>query len=85
VENRDIFLHAGGESFHDIPALNAEPQHIELLTEVVLSRLQHQKYMVSRQLNFHHMREKLHLNLPSCVRMTVYSKVVTTVSCNDME
>lgn len=30
-ENRELFLKAGGEHYHYIPALNAEPAHIELL------------------------------------------------------
>ncbi|MGE3920928.1 MAG: ferrochelatase [Gammaproteobacteria bacterium] len=35
MQNREIFLNAGGESFHYIPALNASPLHIELLKELV--------------------------------------------------
>ncbi|WES87141.1 ferrochelatase [Dickeya fangzhongdai] len=34
-QNREIFLHAGGESFHYIPALNDDPQHIALLAQLV--------------------------------------------------
>ncbi len=35
VQNREIFTHAGGETFHYIPALNAEPCHIELFRQLV--------------------------------------------------
>ncbi|OOZ42279.1 ferrochelatase [Solemya pervernicosa gill symbiont] len=36
VENRDYFLGAGGKQFSYIPALNAEPAHIDALTDIVL-------------------------------------------------
>ncbi|HEB97620.1 MAG TPA: ferrochelatase [Sedimenticola thiotaurini] len=39
-ENRELFLRAGGESFHYIPALNDRPGHIRLLRELVTARLQ---------------------------------------------
>ncbi|MFZ7197717.1 ferrochelatase [Avibacterium avium] len=39
VENRDIFLHNGGKSFQYIPALNAEPAHIEMMAKLVLARI----------------------------------------------
>lgn len=39
VQNREIFIHAGGEAFHYIPALNAEPGHIELLQQLVQEQL----------------------------------------------
>ncbi len=35
VQNCEIFTHAGGETFHYIPALNAEPDHIELFRRLV--------------------------------------------------
>lgn len=35
VENRDIFLGAGGEKFHYIPALNAQASHIEMMKQLV--------------------------------------------------
>lgn len=35
VENRDIFLEAGGETFHYIPALNDNKDHIEMLSALV--------------------------------------------------
>ena len=35
VENRDIFLSAGGESFQYIPALNASDAHIEMMKQLV--------------------------------------------------
>ena len=38
-ENREVFLHAGGESFAYIPALNAEPAHIDALEAVVRAHL----------------------------------------------
>ncbi|MGM3174947.1 ferrochelatase [Dickeya lacustris] len=34
-QNREIFLHAGGEAFHYIPALNDDPLHIDLLAQLV--------------------------------------------------
>lgn len=39
VENKDIFLNQGGQSYAYIPALNAEPAHIQLLTELVAAQL----------------------------------------------
>lgn len=39
VENRDIFLHNGGKSFQYIPALNAEPAHIEMMAKLVLAKM----------------------------------------------
>jgi len=36
MENRDVFLGAGGEKYHYIPALNARPDHIAALRTVVL-------------------------------------------------
>ncbi|MEN8212993.1 MAG: ferrochelatase [Pseudomonadota bacterium] len=35
MENRDNFIHAGGEAFHYIPALNADPAHIAMMQELV--------------------------------------------------
>ncbi len=35
VENKEIFLDAGGQIYHYIPALNDNPQHIQLLTNLV--------------------------------------------------
>ncbi|PXW49079.1 ferrochelatase [Erwinia sp. AG740] len=37
-QNREIFLHAGGESFEYIPALNDAPLHIALLAQLVGER-----------------------------------------------
>ncbi|MCL2893343.1 ferrochelatase [Brenneria tiliae] len=34
-QNREIFLHAGGEKFTYIPALNDDPLHIDLLEQLV--------------------------------------------------
>ncbi len=39
-ENRHIFLNAGGQEFHYIPALNAEPSHIDALSTVLMQHLQ---------------------------------------------
>lgn len=39
VENRDIFLHNGGKSFQYIPALNAEPAHIEMMAELIKKKI----------------------------------------------
>lgn len=36
VENRDIFLNAGGTSYHYIPALNADNGHIELMADLIV-------------------------------------------------
>ncbi len=35
MQNREIFLSAGGEQFHYIPALNDHPSHIEMLGALV--------------------------------------------------
>jgi ferrochelatase len=35
MQNRTIFLTHGGKTFHYIPALNTEPSHIELMTEII--------------------------------------------------
>ncbi len=40
IGNRDLFLKAGGESFHYIPCLNERPDHITALGELVLRELQ---------------------------------------------
>jgi len=39
-ENRHYFLEAGGQEFHYIPALNADPVHIEALSRVILNSAQ---------------------------------------------
>jgi len=39
-ENRDYFLHAGGERYEYISALNAEPQHINALCQLIKDNLQ---------------------------------------------
>lgn len=38
-ENREYFMHAGGERYEYISALNDRPEHIEALAELVLSNL----------------------------------------------
>ncbi|HWQ93945.1 MAG TPA: ferrochelatase [Gammaproteobacteria bacterium] len=35
MQNRDIFLNAGGESYHYIPALNDHPEHIKALVHLI--------------------------------------------------
>ena len=40
IRYRDSFLDAGGASYSYIPALNSDPDHIELLTEVVERHIQ---------------------------------------------
>ncbi len=35
MENRDIFLKAGGQSYHYIPALNERPEHIHMLADLI--------------------------------------------------
>ena len=40
VENRGYFEEAGGESFAYIPALNAEPVHLDALTQLIEDNLQ---------------------------------------------
>jgi len=39
MQNRDLFLGAGGETFRYIPALNDRADHIEALAELVLERV----------------------------------------------
>ncbi len=36
MQNRDIFLAAGGENFHYIPALNHSAAHVDMLTQLIL-------------------------------------------------
>ncbi len=40
MESRDVFLKAGGQSYHYIPALNDQDKHIEALTQIVLQNTQ---------------------------------------------
>jgi ferrochelatase len=40
VENRDYFLEAGGSNYAYIPALNSNPEHIAMLTRLILKHLQ---------------------------------------------
>ena len=35
MQNREIFLQAGGEQFHYIPALNAEADHIQMMAAII--------------------------------------------------
>jgi ferrochelatase len=38
-EAREIFTEAGGDDFHYIPALNAQPDHLDALTAIVRRHL----------------------------------------------
>lgn len=38
--NKELFLHAGGKSFHYIPALNTDTAHIELLSQLIRQHTQ---------------------------------------------
>lgn len=40
VENREYFMHAGGERYEYIAALNSDPQHIALLAKLVSDNIQ---------------------------------------------
>ncbi|MBI1422809.1 MAG: ferrochelatase [Gammaproteobacteria bacterium] len=40
MQNKEVFLLAGGEKFHYIPALNADPTHIDALYEIVRTQTQ---------------------------------------------
>ena len=40
MQNREFFTEAGGEQFDYIPALNDNPEHIELLTDIISQHLQ---------------------------------------------
>jgi ferrochelatase len=39
MENRDIFLEAGGERYEYIPCLNAQPTHLAALTDILSEEL----------------------------------------------
>lgn len=38
-ENREVFIHAGGESYHYVPALNDERSHIDLMAALIKTYL----------------------------------------------
>ena len=40
IQNREIFIQAGGERYQYIPALNDAPDHVEMLMEIIETRLQ---------------------------------------------
>ncbi|MFQ3534582.1 MAG: ferrochelatase [Aggregatilineales bacterium] len=40
VQNREVFLEAGGKAYRYIPALNAAPAHLQALTDLALKHLQ---------------------------------------------
>lgn len=37
IQNRDVFLQHGGEEFNYIPALNADPEHIQVLCDLIVA------------------------------------------------
>ena len=39
IENKEIFLEAGGETFQYVPALNASQDHVDLIKDIVLTHL----------------------------------------------
>ncbi|HEY4597485.1 MAG TPA: ferrochelatase, partial [Thermoanaerobaculia bacterium] len=39
-QNREIFLHAGGERYRYVPALNDRPDHIRVIADLVHRNLQ---------------------------------------------
>lgn len=39
MQNRDIFIQAGGKTFHYIPCLNDRADHIEMMQEIITSHL----------------------------------------------
>lgn len=40
MENKGVFLSAGGEQYHYIPALNERPEHLRVLADLVLQHAQ---------------------------------------------
>ncbi|MEM7015914.1 MAG: ferrochelatase [Pseudomonadota bacterium] len=38
IQNREFFLEAGGQDFHYIPALNASPEHIDALKQLIIKQ-----------------------------------------------
>lgn len=39
VENRDVFLAAGGQRYEYLPALNAEPAHLDMIADILRERI----------------------------------------------
>ncbi len=39
VEARELFIEAGGQEFHYIPALNSQPAHLDALTKIIYRNL----------------------------------------------
>lgn len=39
VENRDVFVEAGGQRYEYVPALNAEPAHLDMIADIIQARL----------------------------------------------
>jgi ferrochelatase len=50
IQNRDIFLKAGGESFRYIPALNDSESHIEALFSLVEKSKNEQSAQLTKEL-----------------------------------
>jgi ferrochelatase len=40
VENKEYFIEAGGESYNYIPALNDNPDHIDMLSKLIIQHSQ---------------------------------------------
>ena len=40
LQNRDLFLNAGGRAYHYLPALNESPAHIHALADLILTQVQ---------------------------------------------
>ncbi len=49
VENRDIFIAAGGEHFNYIPALNSQSQHVQALVELLIENMSGWEIEASRE------------------------------------
>jgi protoporphyrin/coproporphyrin ferrochelatase len=57
IENRELFLHAGGRRFEYVPALNARVAHAQALADLIAQRCQS-------------WTDSLHERLPSAARGT---------------
>ena len=52
VENRELFLGQGGETYAYIPALNANLDHIEMLSSFIQAQIDALKITLAHQINF---------------------------------
>lgn len=59
VENKGYFIEAGGEAFSYIPALNTEPSHIRLLSDLIQN---HCQTWLDENRNFSHSKEAFDLH-----------------------